>query len=543
MLLVTRPRDRPTTQPWGHRIVAEAVVASATSARDDIAAAMRQSGALVFTPDADSLPDLVIIHKIIGLVVIDVVDRNPEASVELNRRLANLREIAPSIARTTTTRRIVDLSASTRTDKVLSVTEAVGQAWTSALLGKPLEADQTAELTEVLAPRLALDLPQRTSMSDDRRFERAEARIVLDADQNSAAQHANPGVIQISGPPGSGKTLVLVARATWLAEQHPDWQIQILCFNRVLVPYLRLLVAGFPNISVDTFGKFSHKQGFRVALDDEDRALRDVARVIEQARRHPTLDALLIDEHQDFMPSWTMLATALVRGSRGGTTLAGDPNQALYRDPAIAAGLGSRTIEHIKLHRSYRSTQQILTVTSALIGEPIASAEDSFEGQPVDLVWAENADQQAAAVARDVRLLLEQGERLPQDIGVLVTRKFQMGKLMGHLREEGVPCRTVYPNQADDLDFSEPSVKVLTVHSAKGLEFDVVFLVGLEHLPDPDGTPENDRQGRTGYVGSTRARDQLVLTYSKDNLYLDRVRALPDSLIRRWVWPDDYPEA
>ena len=90
---------------------------------------------------------------------------------------------------------------------------------------------------------------------------------------------------------------------------------------------------------------------------------------------------------------------------------------------------------------------------------------------------------------------------------------------------------------------AEPRVKVLTVHSAKGLEFDVVFLVGLEQLPDPNGTADTDRHGRTGYVGATRARDQLVLTYTKDNAYLERIRALPEDTLRRWVWPDDYPEA
>ena len=82
----------------------------------------------------------------------------------------------------------------------------------------------------------------------------------------------------------------------------------------------------------------------------------------------------------------------------------------------------------------------------------------------------------------------------------------------------------------------------MTVHSAKGYEFDVVFLVGMEHLADPDGSERADREGRAGYVGSTRAKDQLVLTYSKENVYLDRIRALPGELVQQWVWPDDYPE-
>ena len=85
-------------------------------------------------------------------------------------------------------------------------------------------------------------------------------------------------------------------------------------------------------------------------------------------------------------------------------------------------------------------------------------------------------------------------------------------------------------------------IKVMTVHSAKGYEFEVVFLVGMEHLAEPDGSDRASREGRCGYVGATRAKDQLVLTYSKENVYLDRIRALPDDLVQQWVWPDDYPE-
>jgi superfamily I DNA/RNA helicase len=201
-------------------------------------------------------------------------------------------------------------------------------------------------------------------------------------------------------------------------------------------------------------------------------------------------------------------------------------------------------VDTLTLARPYRSTRQILDVTSAMSNElQVDGRDQAFEGPPVDLVWATNTGEQAAAVARDVMLLLQDGTRLPQDIGVLATRKWAMGGVARALDEAGVPCQIVYPNHADTLDLTEPKVKILTVHSAKGLEFDVVFLLGLEQLPDPDGTAEVDRQGRTGYVGVTRARDQLVLSYSKDNAYLERVRALPETTLRRWVWPDDYPEA
>ncbi len=168
--------------------------------------------------------------------------------------------------------------------------------------------------------------------------------------------------------------------------------------------------------------------------------------------------------------------------------------------------------------------------------------EQAPDGEPVDLVWAESVEGIADAVAKDIQMILQIDGRKPQDIGVLVTRKWDMGRVLYGLKKAGIPAGAVYPNKAAEFDLANPVVKVMTVHSAKGYEFDVVFLVGMEHLTNPDGSDRASREGRSGYVGSTRAKDQLVLTYNKENVYLDRIRALPHELVRQWVWPDDYPE-
>ncbi len=76
--------------------------------------------------------------------------------------------------------------------------------------------------------------------------------------------------------------------------------------------------------------------------------------------------------------------------------------------------------------------------------------------------------------------------------------------------------RTALVSDADDLDEVAP-VTLLTLHSAKGLEFDHVFLTGLEEglfphsrsLNDPDAIEE---ERRLCYVGMTRAKDTLTLT-------------------------------
>ncbi len=72
-------------------------------------------------------------------------------------------------------------------------------------------------------------------------------------------------------------------------------------------------------------------------------------------------------------------------------------------------------------------------------------------------------------------------------------------------------------NQADA---GEDCVQLMTLHSAKGLEFELVFLVGLEDglFPSQKSTEEPGRleeERRLAYVGITRARANLVLTWAE----------------------------
>ena len=73
----------------------------------------------------------------------------------------------------------------------------------------------------------------------------------------------------------------------------------------------------------------------------------------------------------------------------------------------------------------------------------------------------------------------------------------------------------------DGLDEEQQKVSLMTLHSAKGLEFPVVFLVGMEqgllpHSRTLDDPLEIEEERRLCYVGVTRAQEQLFLTYARE---------------------------
>ncbi len=89
----------------------------------------------------------------------------------------------------------------------------------------------------------------------------------------------------------------------------------------------------------------------------------------------------------------------------------------------------------------------------------------------------------------------------------------------------------------DKYDESAPAVTLMTIHLAKGLEYPVVFLTGLEEGLFPIGggnaTPDDlEEERRLCYVGITRARERLYMSYAATRRLFGQVAAsLPSRFI------------
>ncbi len=90
-------------------------------------------------------------------------------------------------------------------------------------------------------------------------------------------------------------------------------------------------------------------------------------------------------------------------------------------------------------------------------------------------------------------------------------------------------------SQEDDLDEGAGAVSLMTLHASKGLEFAVVFLTGMENRIFPHARALDDHQDleeerRLCYVGMTRAKERLFLTYAERRRLHGHTQFYPPSL-------------
>ena len=95
----------------------------------------------------------------------------------------------------------------------------------------------------------------------------------------------------------------------------------------------------------------------------------------------------------------------------------------------------------------------------------------------------------------------------------------------------------------DDVDEQAPAVTLMTLHAAKGLEFPVVFLVGMEEgiFPLSRAVLEDDEleeERRLAYVGITRAKKKLYLTNAFSRLLYGRIQRNQPSRFVEEINPD-----
>lgn len=532
------------------------------AAHEALANSLDQSAVRILSVVSDSVhrPSLALLHPSLGLVAVEV-GRPQESEIDtrtrLNDKVQRLLREASFVSDHDVYRVSVVADSNIPVKRIGPRAVLVGEHhlsevdWCSRVREKSSAEFDFERLSSLLNPRFVIDIPTYSGVEDTKYEERRAVRVKLDREQSEIAARSIDDILVVSGGPGTGKTMVLLGRAKWLAEQHPDWRILLVVYNNMLLKHLRAIPNMPDSVKIVSLKKFLEVRGEKslskllTNFDDPDGAEEQAAQILRSMKFENDdvdFDALLVDEWQDFRSPYIQFLLSVLRRGRGGAMFAGDEKQAIYTDGYPSAFKG-RDVESVSLSRPYRSTQQILAVATALdTSYEIEHIDQAPSGEPVTLIHAPHWSTQGEAIAVEIRQLLSQGQVAPGRIAVLCTTKSGANHVASALEEKSIPFKllTKYwenPEPGSDV------VNVMTIHGGKGQGFEVVFVQGFETLKDFDGTSEVDKWRRVGFVGVTRAEDLLFIVYRYTTQFISSVLELgarSNRLVVSRVFPDDY---
>lgn len=379
---------------------------------------------------------------------------------------------------------------------------------------------------------------------------------VMDLQQEQLARSLGEGHRVIHGVAGSGKTMILSYRAEYLARAGASAKpVLVLCYNQPLAARLQAVMAAKglgDKVQVRNFHKWCRDQlvCYSQPLPAQgpgmfDEMVNGVIRGVDR-RQIPSgqYQAVLIDEGHDFEAAWLKLAVQMVDPETNSLLLLYDDAQSIYqrrraqqfsfRSVGIQAQ-GRTTILKI----NYRNTRQILQTASMVAADLLTAADSGDDGVPLVhpvscgrdgqaplVIRLPSLRDEAYAIADRLRSAHQEGHAWG-DMAVICRHYDEMALCADVLRQRQ------YPHQvrkgAGTFDPRADTIKVLTMHVSKGLEFPVVALCGVGRMPE-DGQDEAD-EARLFYVAATRATQTLFIPLSGNGRFASRLPVMHEPAV------------
>lgn len=245
---------------------------------------------------------------------------------------------------------------------------------------------------------------------------------------------------------------------------------------------------------------------------------------------------VIVDESQDLTSIQVRIAQRLIKGKSTASTsifMVGDYSQTLYSRGFSwkQAGLQIQG-RSFSLKKNFRNTRQIAETAAALnaynehikmSGEYVDPLFTNRQGPWPVLLQCDITDRETKAIAEKVLDLAGDNEFRLSDFAVLCPTVQLCNAVKSKFDQLNIPCIL---RDDEQFDILEDKIKVLTIHSAKGLEFPVAFITGLHNgmLPnliksvdDEEAGIALERERTLLYVAITRAAEALYLVSSKEN--------------------------
>jgi len=319
----------------------------------------------------------------------------------------------------------------------------------------------------------------------------------MDDDQLDLIEYTDDKSMLVAGCAGSGKSVIAMHKAEQLHKKGQDV---------ILIAYTRSLSRFMKNGKADSSFRFFHHHLWKYKL------------------KMPKADYIIVDEIQDFTREEIQ---EFINATRKHFLFFGDTAQSIYRQygkqtmtiAQIAAMTGLNTLQ---LFNNYRLPRPVAKITQDYVGVDVQEYKEKVyqnkETELPHLIHFDNEQKQIEVLLRLVK------DNVGRNIGILLPNNPEVIRISQEFMDNDVECEFKYNKgdndfeYVDNLDFNTVLPKILTYHSAKGLQFDMVI------LPMYNGA--NDDESRKAlYVAMTRTMHSLFVLYSTQSLLppLDRV--------------------
>lgn len=327
----------------------------------------------------------------------------------------------------------------------------------------------------------------------------------------------------IQGPPGSGKTNLLLLRGSQLVRSNKP-NVLILTFTRTLPEFISTGGHNYAfNVdNVKTLNRwhydFLREHGVTPEKDKDfakERKLRlaQIQAIVQKQQLSSQYDAIILDEAQDYLEGEIDLFFSL-----GDVVFAAaDLRQHIYSDGTnVADWLKKKFPKVHTLKHHYRNGKKICAVADEL-----AKGWTTFDLLTPTCMYDErrfpssvSADQCASLeeqVRKTITAVEVQMKAYPDEfIGILCASRKSLKDVWAQVQRSNIANRSVVQSAEDGyVQFeADKPICVCTIHGAKGLEFRAV------HMLDCENIKKSALNRHIAYTGMTRAKTSLNFYYS-----------------------------
>jgi hypothetical protein len=307
------------------------------------------------------------------------------------------------------------------------------------------------------------------------------------------------------GAAGTGKTFLAMEKARRLSSQGK--RVFLTCFNRHLANYLRKTMP--PKVTCSNFHDFVlHVAQLSDPSVEVPRDPKEVSAFYDEVlptrafdhfcslSEREKFDSIIVDEGQDFKETWYVCLESMVR-SDGDFYIFADLNQDLFN--GSVEKLQAMPVSKHRLTRNLRNGEPISEWLSTFVHNGILRP-GLRGGLPIVYEPWDTYAEERRLIEREIGRLVSQGIK-PWRIVILSPNRKDKSCLQDCDRIREWPL-------VDFPDETGSGIRFATIRSFKGLEADVVFLIGLKQ--GKQTCTETDV-----YVGGSRARFLLYVFYNR----------------------------